>query len=480
MKSCSVGNSALTFAGQGLKKGMRYPLSGALADCRWVKLMYLFLPCCLWLLVGCQVGGGAGEAGFKPLFDGQSLKGWTLLNPKGGGYNVTNLVDSAGTNTVIHCAPGGGGNLLTEEQYADFVLRFDFKISKGGNNGLAIRSPLSGKSLAYDGMELQILDNYGAEERYNKKLQPWQFHGALYDVVAPMRLDAQRPAGEWNTQEVIAIGRTIRVKVNGQFVLNVDLNDITDPKTLLKHPGLFRNRGHIGFLGHNDEVFFKNIRIKELPSIELDNRAPTGFEPMFNGYNLAGWQGVLPAPNDNPIKRAALTKELRTAAQLQGNNLMLSHWYVKEGELRFDGKGKSLSTHRDDYRNFEMLIDWKIGPKGDSGVYLRGTPQVQIWDPRTDDNPKAELGSGGLFNNKVGVSDPLVKADYITGSWNRFRICMIESRVHVFLNGQLVVRNTPLENYWDREQPIFPVGPIELQAHGNPLSFKNIYIREIK
>ena len=479
MKSEFVGNSALTFMMHGLKKGMRYPHLRALKRFAVSKIMYLILPLCLLAVVGCQTGGGTVEAGFKPLFDGQSLKGWTLLNPKGAGYSVTNLVDQTGTNAVIHCASGGGGNLLTEEQYSDFVLRFDFKISKGGNNGLAIRSPLSGKSLAYDGMELQILDNYGAEERYGKKLQPWQFHGALYDVAAPMRLDAQRPAGEWNTQEVIAMGRTIRVKVNGKLVLNVDLNSITDHKTLIKHPGLFRDAGHIGFLGHNDEVFFKNIRIKELPKVELDNRPPTGFVSMFNGIDLTGWQGVLPAPNDNPIKRAALTPELRAEQQLQANGLMLSHWFVSNGELRFDGKGKSLGTRRQNYKNFEMYVDWKIGPDGDSGVYLRGTPQVQIWDPRTDDYPKAHLGSGGLFNNKIAVADPLVKADYFTGSWNRFRICMIESRVHVFLNGQLVVRNTPLENYWDREQPIFQEGPIELQAHGNPLSFKNIYIREL-
>ena len=108
------------------------------------------------------------------------------------------------------------------------------------------------------------------------------------------------------------------------------------------------------------------------------------------------------------------------------------------------------------------------------------TPQVQIWDPRDAGNSRNRLGSGGLFNNKAGLADPLVMADHITGSWNRFRILMIESRAHVFLNGQLVVENTPLENYWDREQPLPPAGPIELQAHGNPLWFKNIYIREIK
>jgi hypothetical protein len=214
--------------------------------------------------------------------------------------------------------------------------------------------------------------------------------------------------------------------------------------------------------------------------VELDNKPSTGFHMLFDGHSLAGWRGVLAAPNNNPIRRAKLKGDILVASHAKADETMLAHWRVIDGELVFDGKGNSLSTRRRDYSNYELLVDWKIGPKGDSGVYLRGTPQVQIWDPRTDDHPKAALGSGGLFNNKISVSDPLVKADYFTGSWNRFRICMIESRVHVFLNGQLVVRNTPLENYWDREQPIFPSGPIELQAHGNSVWFKNIYIREIK
>lgn len=126
-----------------------------------------------------------------------------------------------------------------------------------------------------------------------------------------------------------------------------------------------------------------------------------------------------------------------------------------------------------------MYVDWKILPKGDSGIYLRGCPQVQIWDP--DDakpNPKKQ-GSGGLYNNQKNPSGPLKLADKPIGEWNRFRILMVGKKVHVFLNGEMVVNNTILENYWDRAQPVFPVGQIELQNHGNTLWFKNIYIREL-
>jgi len=146
------------------------------------------------------------------------------------------------------------------------------------------------------------------------------------------------------------------------------------------------------------------------------------------------------------------------------------HWKVRDGVIVYDGKNNNLCTARD-YGDFELLVDWKIPPGGDSGIYLRGTPQVQIWD--------REDGSGGLFNNQKNPSKPLAKADNPPGEWNRFRILMVGEKVHVFLNDVLVVRATVMENYWERDKPIYPTGPIELQHHGSELYFKNIYIREI-
>jgi len=123
-------------------------------------------------------------------------------------------------------------------------------------------------------------------------------------------------------------------------------------------------------------------------------------------------------------------------------------------------------------------VDWRITKGGDSGIYLRGTPQVQIWDPaRTDVG--AQVGSGGLYNNQVNRSTPLVFADNPVGEWNTFRITMIKDKVTVFLNGVKVVDNVTLENYWDRSQSIFPREAIELQAHGTDLAFRDIYVREI-
>jgi len=150
---------------------------------------------------------------------------------------------------------------------------------------------------------------------------------------------------------------------------------------------------------------------------------------------------------------------------------------VVDGVLTFDGKGRSLCTAKD-YADFEMLVDWKIEKGGDSGIYLRGSPQVQIWDTALT-SVGAQVGSGGLYNNQKNPSKPSKAADKPVGQWNTFRIIMVGENVTIYLNDELVVDNVVLENYWDRSKPIYPTGQIELQNHGNFLYFRNIYIREI-
>jgi len=220
---------------------------------------------------------------------------------------------------------------------------------------------------------------------------------------------------------------------------------------------------------------------------QKDNTPPEGFVALFNGKNLDGWKGLvnpgkakdgIPGNIDNPFKRAKLTPEQLKAAQAEADDNMRAHWKVEDGALVFDGKGRNLCTARD-YGDFEMWVDWKISPKGDSGIYLRGSPQVQIWDTALT-NVGGQVGSGGLYNNKKNPSKPLVKADKPVGEWNRFWIKMVGDKVWVKLNDQLVVDGVVLENYWDYSKPIFPTGDIQLQNHGNTLWFKNIYIKELK
>jgi len=408
------------------------------------------------------------EPGFTALFDGQTLNGWKSVGGPADGYGVK--------NGAIFCSPKGV-NLYTTQEYSDFILRFEFKLEDGSNNGVGIRAPAEGDA-AYAGMEIQILEDAAADRGKWGKLRPEQYHGSIYDLVAAKR-GALKPAGEWNSEEITAIGRRIKVAVNGKTIVDANLNDVKDPEKIRHHPGVLRERGHIGFLGHGDYLEFRNIRIKELPQAEKDNTPPEGFTALFNGKDLTGWKGLLKGPNDNPIKRAALTPEQRAEAQKEADENMRAHWKVENGEIAFDGKGRSLCTVKD-YANFEMLVDWKIKPHGDSGIYLRGSPQVQIWDPHTQPaKAGSEVGSGAFYNNKKNPRVPLKVADKPIGEWNRFRIVMVGDRVHVFLNGELVTRDTVMENYWDYSQPIFPKEQIELQSHGDELWFKNVYIREL-
>jgi hypothetical protein len=207
------------------------------------------------------------------------------------------------------------------------------------------------------------------------------------------------------------------------------------------------------------------------------NTPPKGFVALFNGKDLTGWKGLLKNPYDNPARRATLSPDQRKELQDEANENMQEHWNVVDGALVFDGKGRSLCTIKD-YGDFEMLVDWKIEPGGDSGIYLRGSPQVQIWDTART-NVGAEVGSGGLYNNQKNPSKPTKVADKPVGQWNHFDIFMIGDLVTVIFNGQLVVDNVVMENYWERDKPIYPTGQIELQSHGSHLYFRNIYIREI-
>jgi len=195
-----------------------------------------------------------------------------------------------------------------------------------------------------------------------------------------------------------------------------------------------------------------------------------GFVSLFNNEDLLGWKGLV----EDPVQRAKMGPvELRSAQQKADDDMRL-HWKVLDGVLIFDGKGQSLCTTHN-YGDFELFVDWKIEPGGDSGIYLRGSPQVQIWDPA-----KGPEGSGGLYNNQIWPPKPLVPADNPVGSWNTFHILMTGDRVTVFLNDVLVVDDVIMENYWERGKPIYPTGQIELQAHSTPLDFKDIYLREVK
>ena len=201
-----------------------------------------------------------------------------------------------------------------------------------------------------------------------------------------------------------------------------------------------------------------------------------GYVSLFNGKDLSGWKGLV----ENPIKRAKMSAKELEKKQIEADKKMRSNWSAVNGDLVFSGHGDNIATVKQ-YGDFELLLDWKLDKNGkepDAGVYLRGTPQVQMWDiSRT--NVGAEVGSGGLYNNQKHPSKPLKVADNPLGEWNNMKIRMIGEKVWVWLNGELVVDNVTLENYWDRNQSIFPVEQIELQAHGSQVWYRNIYLKEL-
>lgn len=436
-------------------------------------------------------------ADWMDLFNGNDLSGWTG--------------DTAGYVAVdgILVCNQGGKNLVSEKEYGDFAFQFEFKLEESGNNGIGIRVPEGGHP-ASDGMEIQILDHNGT--RYNGDadmgagktrklswLKPWQYHGSVYGIV-PAKTGYLKPPGQWNSETIIAIDDHIMVILNGALIVDAFLDETT-PVDGGEHPGMKNRRGHLTLAGHSDRMEFRNLRLADYspsptrPQSTSDNTPPEGFVSLFNGSNLDGWKGL--ADKNANDRRALKGKDLKQA-QAAADDLMSQHWSVVDGVLTYDGKGQSLCTAKD-YGDFEFYVDWKIPPGADSGIYLRGTPQVQIWDPwdprvKPGDDPPSDpeawvaqykngrnLGSGGLWNNKRWRNSPIVLADNKPGQWNTFLIRMIGDKVSIWLNDKLVVDRVALENYWDKSStiPLVRADQIELQHHGSELFFKNLYIREL-
>jgi hypothetical protein len=436
-------------------------------------------------------------ADWTGLFNGQDLSGW-----------IGDTEGYVAEDGKLVCRKGAG-NLMTEKQYGDFAFQFEFKLEESGNNGIGIRVP-SGGPAARDGMEIQILDHNGSryhgladmgggQTRQLSWLKPWQYHGSIYGIY-PARTGYLRPPGQWNSETIIAIEDHILVILNGAVIVDAFLDEIT-PVDGHAHPAMKNSEGHLALLGHNDRVEFRNLQVADYspspttPKSEADNTPPPGFTALLNGQDLTGWKGLA---HNNANTRRAMAGQERADAQAEADARMRAHWSVIDGVLTYDGKGQSLCTAQD-YGDFELYVDWKIPAGADSGIYLRGTPQVQIWDPwdprvRDGQDPPEtaeqwvaqyqngrNLGSGGLWNNRRWRNTPLALADKKPGQWNTFLMRMVGDKVTIWLNDKLIVDRVALENYWDKSGtiPLPRADQIELQHHGSELFFKNIYIREL-
>jgi hypothetical protein len=226
-------------------------------------------------------------------------------------------------------------------------------------------------------------------------------------------------------------------------------------------------------------IIASSVVLTNLLGSHAQQQAPDGFEVLFNGTDLTGWYAIETA---DPRKFAALPtleREQKIAAARASTG---KYWRVENGEIVNDGKGPYLTTDRE-FRDFELLLEYRTVPKADSGIYLKATPQVQIWDSteKAKFNIGADKGSGGLWNNSPGAvgKDPLEMADKPFGEWNQFRIRQIGSRTDVWLNGKQIVKHAVMENYWDRKLPLVCRGPIQLQTHGGEIRWRNLFCREI-
>ncbi len=397
------------------------------------------------------------------LFDGKSLAGWNQKN----GWAQFRIEGDCIVGTTAVGSPNSF--LCTKKDYGNFELRFEVKVADGLNSGVQFRS----KSIAekdngrVHGPQVEIEAGPGEA-------------GYIYGEATGRNWLSPDPKphshfrnGEWNQYVVRAEGPRMTTWINGQLI-----EDIVDPASY--------SEGFIGLQVHGIgkdqgpfEVRWKNIAIRNVqasPSEEgLVKTPPTGFRVLYNGKDFTGWHGF---PGQDPRKYAETSEQQKK----DWNEDLAKHWKA-DGEVLFnDGQGAYATTDAT-FGDFELLLQYKTVAKADSGIYLRGVPQVQIWDYTEKEKFPlgADKGSGGLWNNSPGApgKDPAVLADKPFGQWNQMRIQLVGERCSVWLNDKLVVDHARMENYFDRKSPLFASGPIELQTHGKEISWRHIFVRDI-
>jgi formylglycine-generating enzyme required for sulfatase activity len=378
----------------------------------------------------------ADDNGFVPLFNGKDLTGWKVHNGK--------LEVWGADKGILYVEGGGGGWLMTEQEYGDFELRLECKIPRMGNSGVALRAPLIGDP-ACQGMEVQILDDANYQN-----LRPAQLCGSIYDVVAPLK-DATKPFGEWNTYKIVAKGKQITIELNGVKIVDANLDDYIKEHGV-KHPGLSREKGHLGLQSHDGRFEFRNIEIKELPPAKFDSQ---GFVPLFNGKDLTGWK-------THPQDKAT--------------------WEVKDGILVSSGPVGHLYSEKDNYTNFHFRVEAMINDGGNSGQMFR-----TVFSPGFPKGYEAQINSthgdpirtGSLYpafplalgaRDKIVVKEQLHKPD----EWFIQEVIADGNHIIIKVNGKTTVDFVDPNNTYTK-------GHLALQQHnlGTVVQFRKIEIKEL-
>ncbi len=384
------------------------------------------------------------EAGWVALFNGKDLSGWRAIGCRKEDWGV----DAAREVLFARRNSGqkDGGWLMTEKEYRDFELRLEFKVSPGSNSGVALRSPLRGDP-AYTGMEVQVLDDDSA-----RKIEPWQRTGSIYGVV-PSREQPTKPVGQWNSYHIVCKGRHVTVELNGERIVDANLGEhVGKAPDRRGHPGILRDGGHIGLQTHTGRVEFRKIVIRELEQKKPGAEESPGFQPLFNGEDLAGW---------------------RTHPGQPG------HWEARDGVLEGRGPTSHLYTERDDFANFHLRLEANVAAGDESGVCFRCAfgAGADSAGPNCPEGYRVHLCSGpddllqtGSLVGLVPVTKRLVEP----GQWFTLEVIARDERLVTKVNGTTVADFTDRAGTYRR-------GRLALQkiGRGTVVRFRNIEVREL-
>ncbi len=381
------------------------------------------------------------ETGWTALFNGKDFSGWTVTAAEPGHDQTWQVVDG-----VIECGQKGGSWLRSNEEYEDFILTLEYKISPKGNSGIFIRSAAKGNP-AYSGMELQIYDDFG------EKPSP-HTAGAIYGSVAAIK-NMSKPAGEWNEVTIFCIGRRVVDIMNGEKIIDANLDDYTVPLENHSPLSLRLTKGFIGLQNYGNPAWFRDIKIKLLATSER------GWGELFNGKDFSRWVVM------------GKSKEA---------------FYVKDGVIECNGKGGFWLRTEKEYENFLLDLEFRISKGGNSGIFIRsalaGNPaysgmEIQILD---DYGKAPNTHSTGCIYAAVAPSKNMSKP---AGEWNHILIGCIGRNVFIVMNGEDMVDvnldeyEKPLEKHPSLKERLTK-GFIGLQDHGSPVSFRNIHVEEMR